>query len=61
MLACEDFAHYLGKVPGAFMFVGAAPPGTGYPLHHPRFDFDERSLAVGVEVLANAALRLLAP
>ena len=61
VLACEDFAHYLTKVPGAFMFIGAAPQGTVYPLHHPRFDFDERALAVGVEVMANAALGLLAP
>ncbi len=61
VLACEDFAHYLDKVPGAFMFIGAAPQGDIYPLHHPRFDFDEQALAVGVEVMANAALGLLAP
>jgi amidohydrolase len=61
VLACEDFAHYLTKVPGAFMFIGAAPRGDVYPPHHPRFDFDERALAVGVEVLTGAALRLLAP
>lgn len=62
VLACEDFAHYLTKLPGAFVFIGAGTPGqTGYPLHHPRFDFDEQALAVGVEVMASAALHLLAP
>jgi amidohydrolase len=62
VLASEDFAHYLTKLPGAFVFIGAGTPGqTGYPLHHPRFDFDEQALAVGVEVMASAALRLLAP
>lgn len=61
-LASEDFAHYLEKVPGAFMFIGAAAPGQAvYPLHHPRFDFDEQALAFAVEIMAGAALRLLRP
>ncbi|MDT8903945.1 M20 metallopeptidase family protein [Anaeroselena agilis] len=61
-LASEDFAHYLAKVPGAFMFIGAAASGREtYPLHHPRFDFDERALTVAVETLAGAALGLLRP
>jgi amidohydrolase len=61
-LASEDFAHYLTRLPGAFVFIGAGTPGkTCYPLHHPRFDFDEQALAVGVEVMASAALNLLGP
>ena len=62
VLASEDFAHYLEKVPGAFMFIGAAPPGRdAYPLHHPKFDFDEQALAYTVEIMATAALKLLRP
>jgi amidohydrolase len=61
-LASEDFAHYLEKVPGAFMFIGAGAPGqTVYPLHHPRFDFDEKALVYTVEIMAGAALKLLRP
>ena len=43
------------------MFIGTGNPETGiiYPHHHPRFDIDERSLAFGMEILANTALRLL--
>ncbi len=62
VLASEDFAHYLAKVPGAFMFIGAAPAGpTVHPLHHPKFDFDEQALAHAVRIMAGAALRLLRP
>lgn len=60
-LGCEDFAYYLTKIPGAFMFIGTGNPEAGivYPHHHPRFDIDERSLTFGMEIMANTALRLL--
>ncbi len=62
VLASEDFSHYLEKVPGAFMFIGAAPAGRDvYPLHHPKFDFDEKALAYMTEIMVGAALRLLRP
>jgi len=43
----EDFAYYLGKVPGAFWFFSTQAPGRGisYPNHNPRFDLDEGLLA----------------
>ena len=31
-----------------------------YPLHHPRFQFDERALAVGVRAMVGLAMRFLA-
>ncbi|MCG6197949.1 M20/M25/M40 family metallo-hydrolase, partial [Anoxybacillus sp. LAT_38] len=36
-MGAEDFAYYLEKVPGSFLFVGAGNPqkGAGYPHHHP--------------------------
>lgn len=39
----EDFAYYLEKVPGAFMFLSSANPakGTDVPHHNPKFDVDE--------------------
>src|SRR5947209_3515005 len=37
----EDMSVYLAKVPGAFAFVGSAPPaGKGAPHHSPTFDTD---------------------
>lgn len=50
----EDMSFFLQKVPGCYFFLGAANPkkGLNYPHHHPRFDFDETVLSVGVEIFA---------
>ena len=47
----EDVSFFLQAVPGCYFFLGAANPdkGLAYPHHHPRFDFDETALGVGVE------------
>lgn len=51
-MPAEDFAYYLQKVPGCFMFVGAgnAEKGVCYPHHHPKFDFDEDVMCNGVKL-----------
>lgn len=56
-LAGEDMCVYLDRVPGCFFFVGCAPEAdrAAGPHHSPRFDFDERALAIGVAVLEAAA------
>jgi amidohydrolase len=53
----EDMACYFERAPGCFVFVGSANPerGLGEPHHSPRFDFDERALAIGCEFLLQAA------
>jgi amidohydrolase len=61
-LGGEDFAWYLGHVPGALARLGVRPPGATGPyldLHQPTFDIDEAALAVGVRVLAHTALTVL--
>jgi amidohydrolase len=62
VLGGEDFSHYLKKIPGAFMLVGAGNEARGivHPHHHPKFDIDEDALAYGVEILARSAVDLLA-
>src|SRR5438445_75759 len=56
----EDMSVYLAKVPGAFAFVGSAPPtGKGAPHHSPTFDRDEDSLTIGAELLTRTAVRYL--
>lgn len=61
VMAGEDFAYYLQRVPGAYLFLGAGNPeiGATYPNHHPNFTVDERALPLGAAVLTTAALRLL--
>lgn len=48
----EDMAYYLQKVPGAFFFLGAAPdqPERVFPHHHPKFQLDERSVPLAMEL-----------
>jgi amidohydrolase len=48
----EDMSFFLQAVPGCYFFLGSANPdrSLAYPHHHPRFDFDESALAVGVEM-----------
>lgn len=48
----EDMSFFLQEVPGCYFFLGSAnrEKGLSYPHHHPRFDFDERALAMGVEM-----------
>ncbi|MBP2637826.1 MAG: N-acetyldiaminopimelate deacetylase [Firmicutes bacterium] len=57
----EDFSYYQQQVPGCFMFIGVGNKDKGiiYPHHHPKFDMDENALSYGVEVMAEAALKLL--
>jgi amidohydrolase len=48
----EDMAFFLQAVPGCYFFLGAANPAKdlAYPHHHPRFNFDETALGMGVEI-----------
>lgn len=61
IMAGEDLAFVLNKVPGCMLSLGVGNPERGliYPPHHPRFDADEDALAVGVRVLSGIALRFL--
>jgi amidohydrolase len=55
-LAAEDFAHYLTRVPGCFLRVGARlPDGEAIAAHSPRFSPAEESIFVGAAVLAECA------
>jgi amidohydrolase len=48
----EDMSFFLAEVPGCYFFLGSANPEKklNYPHHHPRFDFDETALPIGVEM-----------
>ncbi|MCP2166715.1 M20 metallopeptidase family protein [Goodfellowiella coeruleoviolacea] len=62
--ASEDFSLVLNEVPGAFVFLGACPPGldpaTAPNNHSPVVDFDESVLPEGAALLAELAIRRLA-
>jgi amidohydrolase len=54
----EDFAYFLEKVPGTFLFLGAGD-GVDLPHHHPAFDIDEQVLPQGALLMASLALEYL--
>jgi hippurate hydrolase len=55
-LAGEDFAHYMERIPGCFLRIGAREAGGApIPAHAPRFYAGEESIFVGAAVLAEAA------
>ncbi len=55
----EDFAYFLQKVPGAFLFFGMGD-GMEYPHHHPAFDIDEKALPQATLLMTALALKYLA-
>ncbi|GAA3027352.1 M20 family metallopeptidase [Kitasatospora albolonga] len=57
-LGGEDFSWYLEHAPGALARLGVRAPHetTVRDLHQGRFDVDERSIAVGVELFCALAL-----
>ncbi|ALJ69590.1 MULTISPECIES: M20 family metallopeptidase [unclassified Synechocystis] len=58
-LAGEDMSFFLQAVPGCYFFLGSANGdlGLAYPHHHPRFNFDEAVLPVGVELFVRCVER----
>jgi amidohydrolase len=60
-MGAEDFAFYLHKVPGTFVFLGVKDPAqeTHPPLHNARYDFNDRAVAPAIEVMSQVALRCL--
>ena len=55
-LAGEDFAHYMERIPGCFLRIGAREPGGAViPAHAPTFYPAEESIFVGAAVLAECA------
>lgn len=55
-LAGEDFAHYLERVPGCFLRIGAREAGGEViPAHSPFFHAADESILVGATVLAESA------
>ena len=59
----EDVGLFMTDIPGTYYLVGSANAelGLNYGHHHPRFDFDEECLPIGVATLAAAVGEFLLP
>ena len=57
----EDFAFFSRKIPATFMRIGCGNTAKGiiHTPHSSRFDVDETSLAVGVEVFTEVVRKYL--
>jgi amidohydrolase len=60
-MASEDMGYMLEEIPGCYFFVGSGneEKGVVFPHHHPRFDFDERAMVLGMATMARAAAHYL--
>ncbi|GAB4380335.1 MAG: amidohydrolase [Elainellaceae cyanobacterium] len=58
----EDMSFFLQEVPGCYFFLGSANAERelDYPHHHPRFDFDETALGMGVEIFVRCVEKFCA-
>jgi amidohydrolase len=54
----EDFAEYLQRAPGCFIYIGSGGKQS-FPWHHEKFDIDENVLPKGAELLADIARQYL--
>ncbi len=53
-MGAEDFAYFLEKRPGAYLFVGN---GDSAGLHHPEYDFNDDAAAFGATFFARLVER----
>lgn len=62
-MGAEDVGLFMDDVPGMYFFLGSADSARGldYAHHHPRFDFDEDALPLGVALLAAAVSEYVMP
>ncbi len=58
-MGAEDFSFYCEAVPSCFIILGCEIAGDKRALHTPRFDVDEKCLALGASLLAQSALEFL--
>ncbi|MBF9235322.1 M20 aminoacylase family protein [Microvirga alba] len=58
--ASEDFAFMLEACPGAYVWLGQGRGADEPPLHHPRYDFNDDVIPLGVAWFAALAERELA-
>ena len=58
-MGSEDFSEFSERVPGMLMFLGTGNEniGSDFSHHHPRFNIDEDTLPLGVEMWVRCALK----
>jgi len=62
-MGSEDVGLFMADIPGMYFFLGASVPNSDqyYGHHHPRFDFDENALPLGVALMSAAIAEYVLP
>lgn len=59
----EDFAFMLEKCPGCYLFIGnglkESDAASGYDLHNPHYDFNDKNIAIGATYWVTLAEQFL--
>jgi metal-dependent amidase/aminoacylase/carboxypeptidase family protein len=58
-MGAEDFAFFLERKPGAYIWVGNGSAAAGGPLHNPNYDFNDAVLPLGASYWVRLAERVL--
>ncbi len=58
-MGAEDFAYFLERKPGAYIWLGNGMAEGGCMLHNPRYDFNDRVLPLGVRYWVALTQRFL--
>ena len=58
-MASEDFAYMLERCPGSYLSIGNGDGAQHCSLHHPGYDFNDASLAVGASYWVKLAEHIL--
>lgn len=60
-MVAEDFSYFCQEVPGFYFMLGVKDPqdNNPAPLHNPSFNPDERSIPLGIKVMAHLLLDFL--
>src|SRR5215472_16997859 len=59
-MASEDFAFFLERKPGAYIWIGNGTAATGGLLHNPHYDFNDAVLPIGASYWVQLAESVLA-
>jgi hippurate hydrolase len=59
LMASEDFAYMLERCPGSYLSIGNGDGAQHCSLHHPGYDFNDASLAIGASYWVKLAEHIL--
>lgn len=60
-MGAEDFAYFLQRKPGCYVWIGNGPGEGGCTLHNPNYDFNDEIIPTGAAYWVELVRRILPP